>query len=108
MLSFERFYVYPKPPYDFDLSCVVFGFEKPMPDVYEGGVCRRALRLNSGRLIPVALRSVGTVEEPKIEVKCSPPMSEVERSELAAKLDWLFFQRGLDSPLRFHGNGSHS
>jgi len=89
-LSSERFLVYPKPPYDFDLSCAVFGFEKPMPDVYEGGVWRRTLRLNSGRLIPVALRSVGTVEEPKIEVKCSSTLSQREKSELAAKLDWMF------------------
>ena len=90
MLSSERFHVHPKPPYDFDLSCVVFGFEKPMPDVYEGGVWRRVLRLDSGRLIPVALRSLGTVEKPKIEVKFSSAVSEQEKSELAAKLDWMF------------------
>ncbi len=89
-MSSKRFLVYPNPPYDFDLSCVVFGFEKPMPDVYEGGVWRRALRLDSCRLIPVALRSLGTVEEPKIEAKCSSTVSEQEKSELAAKLDWMF------------------
>lgn len=90
MLAFERLLVYPKPPYDFDLSCVVFGFEKPMPEIYEEGVWRRVLRLGSGRLIPVALRSLGTVEEPKIEVKCSSTVSEQEKSELATKLDWMF------------------
>lgn len=88
--SSERFCVYPKPPYDFDLSCSVFGFEKPMPDLYERGVWRRALRLNSGRLIPVALRSLGTVEQPKIEIHCFSAVSEEEKSELAAKLDWMF------------------
>jgi len=89
-LSFERFLVPPKPPYNFDLSCKVFTFEKPMPDVYEGGVWRRALSLDSGKLVPVALRSVGTVEEPKMEVNCFSAVSGGERSELAAKLDWMF------------------
>jgi len=75
----ERFLVYPKPPYDFDLSCVVFGFEKPMPDVYEGGVWRRALKLKSGKLIPVALRSLGTVEEPKIKIQCFSAVTQFSR-----------------------------
>jgi len=61
-----------------------------MPDLYKSGVWRRALRLNSGRLIPVALRSLGTVEEPKIEIQCFSAMSEEEKSKLASKLDWMF------------------
>jgi len=61
-----------------------------MPDVYEGGVWRRALRPGSSKLIPVALRSLGTVDEPKIEVNCFSVVSEGERSELATKLDWMF------------------
>jgi len=89
-LASERFLLYPEPPYDFDLSCIVFGFEKPMPELYESGVWRRALRLNSGRLIPVALQSVGTIEEPKIETQCFSAVSEAEKSELAAKLDRMF------------------
>jgi len=90
LFSSERFCVYPKPPYDFDLSCSVFGFEKPMPDLYERGVWRRALRLSSGKLIPVALRSLGTIEEPKIEIQCFSAVSEAEKSELEAKLNWMF------------------
>jgi len=101
-LSFERFHVYPKPPYDFGLSCSVFGFEKPMPDLYEDGVWRRALRLGSGRLIPVALQSVGTVEEPKIEIQCFSTVSETEKSELSAKLDWMFsLSEDLTAPYAF-------
>jgi DNA-3-methyladenine glycosylase II len=90
LLSSERFNVYPTPPYDFDLSCSVFEFEKPMPELYESRVWRRALRLNSDKLIPVALRSLGTIEEPKIEIQCFSSVSEEEKSELAAKLDWMF------------------
>ena len=86
----ERFHVYPKPPYNFELSCVIFGYEKPMPEVCEEGVWRRAIRLDSGRLIPIELRSVGTIEEPEIEVKhLLHNISEQEKKELKTKLDWI-------------------
>jgi len=41
-------------------------------------------------LIPVALQSMGTVEEPKIETQCFSAVSKAEKSELAAKLDRMF------------------
>lgn len=88
--SSERFLVYPKPPYDFSLSCTVFEFEKPTPKIYEDGVWRRALRMDSGTLIPVALRSIGTTEKPKIEIRYFSAINERERVELMAKLDWMF------------------
>lgn len=102
MLSSERFHFYPKPPYDFDLSCSVFGFEKPMPALYERGVWKRALRLNSAKLIPVALRSLGTVKQPKIEIQCFSEVTGTEKSELAANLDWMFsFSEDLTSLYAF-------
>jgi DNA-3-methyladenine glycosylase II len=58
-----------------------------MPEVYEEGVWRRAIRLGSGRLVPVELRFVGTVEEPKIEVKTVQTAAE---HELKEKLEELF------------------
>jgi len=61
-----------------------------MPEVFEAGVWRRAIRLDSGRLIPVALQSVGTVEEPKIEAKYFQPISEQEKEELSRILDGMF------------------
>ena len=61
-----------------------------MPEVYEGGTWRRAIRLGSGRLVPVALRSTGTVDEPAIEVKHFHVISEQEREELGKILDELF------------------
>ena len=61
-----------------------------MPEVFEEGVWRRAIRLDSGKLIPVALRSLGTVEEPKIEAKYFQTISEQERQELSRNLDWIF------------------
>jgi DNA-3-methyladenine glycosylase II len=89
-LSPKCFHIYPKPPYDFELNCSVFGYEKPMPEVFEEGVWRRAIRLDSGKLIPVALRSLGTIEEPKIEAKYFRTISEQERQELSRNLDWIF------------------
>lgn len=98
MLSPKCFHIYPKPPFDFELNCRVFGYEKPMPEVFEDGVWRRAIRLESGRLIPVALRSLGTVEEPKIEANYFQTISEQERQKLSRNLDWIFsFSQDLTS-----------
>jgi DNA-3-methyladenine glycosylase II len=102
MLSPQIFHIIPKPPYDFDLSCRVFSYEKPMPEVYEEGGWRRAIRLGSGRLIPVVLQSIGTVEEPKIEVKIFQTATEQEEKELKKKLDELFsFSQDLTSLYEF-------
>jgi len=99
MLPPQTFHIYPKPPYDFDLSCRLFSYEKPMPEVYEEGRWRRAIRLGSGRLVPVELRSIGTVEEPKIEAKTCQATTE---KELEKKLDELFsFSQDLTSLYAF-------
>jgi DNA-3-methyladenine glycosylase II len=89
-LSAQIFHIRPKPPYDFELNCSIFGFDKPMPEVFEDGVWRRALRLDSGKLIPVALQSLGTIEEPKIEAKTFQTITEQEKEELEKKLDEIF------------------
>lgn len=97
-MSPEYFYIYPKPPFDFELNCGVFGFDKPMPEVFEEGVWRRAIRLEWGKLIPVALRSVGTIDEPKIQVKIFQKATKQEKEELEKKLDEMFsFSKDLTS-----------
>jgi DNA-3-methyladenine glycosylase II len=102
MLPPQIFHIIPKPPYDFDLSCRVFSYEKPMPEVYEKGVWRRAIRLGSGKLIPIVLQSIGTVEEPKIETKTFQAATEQEEKELKKKLDELFsFSQDLTSLYAF-------
>jgi DNA-3-methyladenine glycosylase II len=90
MLPPESFHIYPQPPFDFELNCLVFGYEKPMPEVYAENVWRRVIRLDSGKLILVALHSLGTVEEPEIEVECFSRFVGEQKRELAAKLDWMF------------------
>jgi DNA-3-methyladenine glycosylase II len=102
VLSPKCFYIHPKPPFDFELNCRVFGYEKPMPEVFEDGVWRRAIRLDSGRLIPVALQSIGTVEEPKIEATHFHTISEKEKQILSRKLEWMFsFSQDLISLYNF-------
>jgi DNA-3-methyladenine glycosylase II len=102
LLAPKYFYICPKPPFDFELNCSVFGYDKPMPEIFEGGVWRRAIRLDSGRLIPVALRSIGSIEEPKIEVKIFQTATEQEEKELKKNLDELFsFSQDLTSLYAF-------
>jgi len=84
------FYITPSPPYNFELNCQVFGFDKPMPEVFENGVWRRALRLKSGKLVPAALSSAGTVEEPKVKVNHFHILNNKEMQELRYTLDWMF------------------
>ena len=73
-----------------------------MPEVYEGEGWSRAIRLGSGKLIPVKLRSIGTVEESKIEAKTFQTATEQEEKELKKKLDELFsFSQDLTSLYAF-------
>ena len=90
-MSPRCFNIYPKPPYDFELNCRIFRYEKPMPEVFEEGVWRQAIRLDYDKLIPVASRSLGTIEEPKIEAKYFfQTINEQERRKLSRNLDWIF------------------
>ncbi|MCW4016586.1 MAG: hypothetical protein NWF06_09465 [Candidatus Bathyarchaeota archaeon] len=90
MLTPKMFNVYPKAPFDFELNCRVFGYDKHMPEVFEDGVWRRAVQLESGKLSAVALRSVGSVDEPRIEVNHFKPITEQEKKELSKILDDIF------------------
>lgn len=90
MLQPKMFTVYPKVPFDFELNCRVFGYDKPMPEVFEDGVWSRALRLGSGKLAAVELRSTGTVNEPKIEVTHFQELDGQEKQELEKVLDEIF------------------
>ena len=83
-------HIYPTAPFDFGLNCRVFGYDKPMPEIYEAGVWKRAIRSGSGKLVPVALQSIGTVDAPKIEATIFQTVTEQEKEELTKILDELF------------------
>jgi DNA-3-methyladenine glycosylase II len=90
MQSPKSFHIVPEPPFDFDLNCRVFGFDKPMPEVYRDGTWKRAILLDSGKLVAVSLRSVGSVDNPRIEVNHFQVLDEQEKQELTKKLDDIF------------------
>lgn len=80
----------PNPPYDFSLRWELFSREMPNPDVYERGVWRRALRLKSGRVVPVKVRSIGTITKPRLEVLILSKIGQKQKLELRDKLVWIF------------------
>lgn len=90
-LPLQSFLIYPKAPFDFDLNCRVFGYGKPMPEVYSEGVWRRAVCLDSAKLVPVALKSEGSIKKPKIVVQYfGEPLNQKEKNDLTEKLDNIF------------------
>jgi DNA-3-methyladenine glycosylase II len=92
----RRIVLRPKPPYNFSLRWELFTRKMPNPEVYEDGVWRRALRLKSGKIIPVKVRSIGTVDDPRLEVLILSKTGQKEASEVENKLAWIF---NIDSDL---------
>lgn len=80
----------PKPPFNFDFHWRFFSFSKPIPEIYENGVWKRALRLKSGSLMPLKVREIGSIEKPKLEVLIFTQINEKEKQELEDKLAWIF------------------
>lgn len=85
-----KFILKPKPPYDFTQHLEFFSFDKPLPEVYENGVWKRALRLESKKLLPLKVRMLGDVEKPRLEVSIFNRINEKERLEIKNKLCWIF------------------
>lgn len=84
-----KFTLKPISPYNFDLHLKAFSFHKPQPEIYENGIWRRALRLNSGRITPVKVKSTGSNEKPKLEVTIPEKIEKKEKKELIDKLSWI-------------------
>jgi hypothetical protein len=89
-LPFQRFKIYPIAHFDFNLNCCVFGYKKPMPEVYAITLWKRALKLGSGRLIGVELRSIGSTDEPVIKARHSQSLDQKDIEEVKEKLNWIF------------------
>ena len=76
-----------------------------MLEVFENNLWGRATRLDSDKLIPVELKSVGIVEEPQIEIKSYQSINDQEIEELDTILDWLFsFRQDLTALYNFIDN----
>jgi len=74
-----------------------------MPELYNEGVWRRAIRLDSESLIPIALQSLGSIQEPRIKVQYfGETLSEKEKQDLTKKLDKIFsFSQDLTELYKF-------
>jgi len=80
----------PNPPYNFDLHLKSFSFSKPQPEAYENGTWKRALRLNSGKLVALEVKSIGSAKKPKLEVTILSRITPAEKKEIKDKLSWIF------------------
>ena len=62
-----------------------------MPEVYKKGIWKRSVRLDSEKLVPIGLYSIGSIQEPKIEIQYfGEPLSPNEKVNLTEKLDKIF------------------
>ncbi|MEW6529177.1 MAG: hypothetical protein AB1391_04770 [Candidatus Micrarchaeota archaeon] len=84
-----KFALKPKAPFNFDLLWKFFAWEKSSPEIYENGIWRRTLRLDS-KLFPVKIKSIGTVEKPKLDVEILSEVSKTQVKRLKEKINWIF------------------
>jgi len=88
--------VNPIPPFDFELSAMIFSNGDPQIRRYEGGEFWQVIRVGS-KLILMKVVSAGTVEEPKISVQLESEhkISNEEREE-SGKIVRTLFNLDLD------------
>lgn len=75
------------PPFNFDLT--LKATPPAFPFIYPDGVLRRAFRLSSGRVIPVKVKSIGSIEDPYVEVSILKSLSKLEEDEVIDKICWF-------------------
>ena len=82
----------PVPPYDFALTVhKPAGWSLLTPfEIFEKGVLWTAMRMPSGKVFGLKLRSLGTVEKPGIscETYCRRKLGSIERRELSKTVVW--------------------
>ncbi len=74
-------------PFDFELT--LEATPPAFPFVYEKGILSRAVRLESGKLVPIEVRSIGTVKRPLLEVTVYSDLAEEERDQVERELSWF-------------------
>ena len=67
-------HVVPVPPYDFDLSARIFSRGDPAIRIFDGKLYRQALDINGNPTL-IEVRSVGTTDNPRLEVTARPGMA---------------------------------
>ena len=75
-------------PFNFDLT---FKATPPAaPFEYKNGILKRALRLESRKLIPIKVNSIATVEKPILKITALKNVNANEKNEIIDKLTWFF------------------
>jgi len=69
-----------KPPFNLDLT--MKATEPAAPTIYVNGTLSRAIRVSSGKLIPVEVRQIGDVENPKIEINFLIEVNFKDKTEI--------------------------
>ena len=79
------------PPFDFYSTVTQFGVHPPL-ELFEKGVYHCSLRLSTRTITRIAVKSIGEIEEPMIEVRVSAaqPLNSREEGELIRDLTWRF------------------
>jgi len=74
-------------PFNFELTA-----PSSLPWKLSNGVCSRLIRLGSGRLLLVSMKSIGTVDRPKLEVtlRSKFKLSEKDKVEVVEKISHIF------------------
>lgn len=79
------------PPFDFYSTMTQFGVHPPL-EIFEKGVYHCSLRLSTRAITRIAVKSIGKIDEPMIEVKVSAaqPLNFCEEGELIKDITWRF------------------
>ena len=94
--------IYPKSPFNFELSAKIFSSGDPQIQRYEKGSYWQLIWLNN-KLVLITVRSLGSVDKPELSVSIKPD-NELNKkdSELARKILTLIFN--LDFDLKYFYN----
>jgi DNA-3-methyladenine glycosylase II len=72
----SKIHLAPVPPYDFDISARIFSRGDPSIRIYDNGVYRQALDIHGNPTL-IEVRSIGTTDDPGLEVTATTGTTEV-------------------------------
>ena len=85
------FTINPVPPYDFDLTAAYATYFRGryLWEFYEDGIYRRLLEID-GTLATAAVKSVGSVEDPRLEVEIAgSQLNQNEIQQARRQVQWI-------------------
>jgi len=80
----------PKSPYNIKQHLENYGFKEPLPEIYDDGNWRRALRLKNGKLIPVEVEINRDANKPELKILIHSKITRSEETEIVEKIKWIF------------------